>query len=64
MIVCCKVRFKFLVEVFHCLITLKLFTLATYNVLLTDRKSYVGFQMVLSLLMFDDLERSKVKVKI
>ena len=45
------------------LITLKPFILGTKFVLVTDRKSYLGFQMVISLLMSDELERSKVKVK-
>ena len=44
------------------LITLKPFILGTKFVLVTYRKSYVGFQIMLSLLMFDDLEGSKVKV--
>ena len=45
------------------LITLKQLILATKFVLVTNRKSYVGFQMAVSLLMFDDLEGSKVKVR-
>ena len=32
-------------------------------VLVTDKKSYVGFQMMVSLLMFDDLERSNSRSK-
>ena len=44
------------------LITLKPFILGTKFVSVTDRKSYVSFQMAVSLLMFADLEGSKVKV--
>ena len=44
------------------LITRKRFILGTNFVLVTDRKSYVGFQMVILPLMFVELERSKVKV--
>ena len=40
------------------LITLKLFILGTKFVWVTDRKSYMGFQIVLSPFILDDLERS------
>ena len=43
-------------------LTLKPFILGTEFVSVTDRKSYVSFQMAVSLLMFADLEGSKVKV--
>ena len=44
------------------LITVKQSILDTKFVLVTDKKSYVSFQMVLSPLILDDLEWVKLKV--